>query len=109
MAHTPLGLSAEQAEAEVRQAWKASYSSETTASALKSLKDKPIGDRIIHLFTRLAFRGIYFPQLRRRDLARLAFDNRGPIFRTVASALAMKFKRRPKPDEVQSEPAQIPA
>src|SRR5580700_4565721 len=58
MAHTPLGLTAEQAEAEVRQAWKASYSSETTASALRSLKDKPIGDRIIHLFTRLAFRGI---------------------------------------------------
>jgi radical SAM superfamily enzyme YgiQ (UPF0313 family) len=108
MAHTPLGLSAEQAEAEVRQAWKASYSSETTASALKSLKDKPIGDRIIHLFTRLAFRGIYFPQLRRRDLARLAFDNRGPIFRTVASALAMKFKRRPQPGLATPKSVEMP-
>ena len=108
MAHTPLGLSAEQAEAEVRQAWKASYSAEATASALEFLKDKPIGDRIIHLFSRLAFRGIYFPQLRRRDLARLAFDNRGPIFRTVASVLAMKFKPRPRPDSRQPESHELP-
>ncbi|HEV2379816.1 MAG TPA: radical SAM protein [Terriglobia bacterium] len=109
MAHTPLGLSAEQAEAEVRQAWKESYSPRATESALKYLKDKPIADRIIHLFSRLAFRGIYFPQLRRRDLARLAFDNRGPIFHTVASALAMKFKPRPRPDSRQPESHELPA
>jgi radical SAM superfamily enzyme YgiQ (UPF0313 family) len=98
MAHSPLGLSAEQAEAEVRQAWKVSYSPRVTALALKHLKDKPIADRIIHLLSRLAFRGIYFPQLKRRDWARVLFDNRGPIFQTIASGLAMKFKRRPRPD-----------
>ena len=94
MAHSPLGLSAEQAEAEVRQAWKISYSPRVTASALKHLKDKPSADRIIHLLSRLAFRGIYFPQLKRGDWARVMFDNRGPIFQTVASGLAMKFKNR---------------
>ncbi|HEY6273548.1 MAG TPA: hypothetical protein VIX19_16330, partial [Terriglobales bacterium] len=103
MAHSPLGLSAEQAEAEVRQAWKMSYSPRVTARALKHLKDKPIADRIIHLLSRLAFRGIYFPQLKRRDWVRVLFDNRGPIFQTVASGLAMKFKPRPRPDSGQPE------
>ncbi|MEJ2699965.1 MAG: hypothetical protein P8Z70_09950, partial [Desulfuromonadales bacterium] len=92
MAHSPLGLSAEQSEAEVQQAWEASYSPKAMASALKRLKDKPIADRIIHLCSRLAFRGIYFPQLRRRDWVRLVFENRGPIFETVGSALVAKFK-----------------
>jgi len=109
MAHSPLGLSAEQAETEVRRAWKASYSPQATASALKSLKDKPIADRIIHLCSRLAFRGIYFPQMRRRDWARLLFDNRGPISQTVASGLAMKFKPRPRPAPSQPESNEVPA
>ena len=98
MAHSPLGLSAEQAEAEVRQAWQISYSHQTTRSALDRLKDKPVVDRIMHLCSRLAFRGIYFPQMRRRDWARLVFENRGPIFATALSALAAKFKRHPPAD-----------
>ena len=109
MAHSPLGLSAEQAEAEVRHAWKASYSAEATAAALECLKDKPIAERIIHLCSRLAFRGIYFPQLKGRDWARLLFDNRGPIFQTLTSGLAMKFKRRPRPDLGQPESHEMPA
>lgn len=92
MAHSPLGLSAERAEAEVRQAWKASYSAEATASALDYLKDKPIADRIIHLCSRLAFRGIYFPQLKHRDWARLVYDNRRSIFSTIRSGLAAKLR-----------------
>lgn len=109
MAHSPLGLSAEQAEAEVRQAWKMSYSPRVTARALKHLKDKPIADRIIHLLSRLAFRGIYFPQLKRRDWVRVLFDNRGPIFQTVASGLAMKFKSHPRHDSGQPESDEVPA
>ena len=109
MAHSPLGLSAEQAEAEIRQAWKVSYSPEVTASALEHLKDKPIADRIIHLCSRLAFRGIYFPQMRRRDWARLLFDNCGPIFQTVASGLAMKFKPGARPELGQPESNEMPA
>lgn len=98
MAHSPLGLSAEHAEREVRQAWQSSYSAATTASALERLKDKPIADRIVHLCARLAFRGIYFPQMRPRDWERLVFNNRGPILHTLISGLAMKFKPRPRPD-----------
>jgi radical SAM superfamily enzyme YgiQ (UPF0313 family) len=109
MAHSPLGLSAEQAEAEVRTAWKASYSPAAISSALKYLKNDSIGDQIIHLCTRLVFRGIYFPQMRRREWARLVFDNRGPILNTVVSGLAMKFKLRPKPGLTQPESDQMPA
>ena len=109
MAHTPLGLSAEQAEAEVRRAWAHSYSPAAIASALRQLKDKSLPDRIIHLCSRLAFRGIYFPQMKRRDWMRLLFENRGPILDTARRALALKFRPPPRPDPVDAEPDEIPA
>jgi radical SAM superfamily enzyme YgiQ (UPF0313 family) len=96
MAHSPSGLSAEQAEAEVRRAWTSSYSPSTIDSAMKWLKGKSIGDRIVHLCTRLAFRGIYFPQMRRRDWVRLLIENRGPILDVLVHALRMKFAAQPK-------------
>ena len=96
MAHSPLGLSAEQAEAEVRHAWRSSYSPPVTRSALKWLEAKSLPDRIVHLCARLAFRGIYFPQTRRRDWVRLLVENRGPILHVVYQALGMKFASQPK-------------
>ena len=96
MAHSPSGLSAEQAEAEVRSAWRSSYSPSTIDSAMKWLDSKCIGDRIMHLCARLAFRGIYFPQMRRRDWVRLLIENRGPILNLIAQALRMKFAAQPK-------------
>jgi len=95
MAHSPLGLSAAEAETEVRQAWMASYSSSAIASATKWLETKSLPDRIIHLCARLAFRGIYFPQMRWRQWARLLFENQGPILQVAAGALELKFASRP--------------
>jgi len=109
MAHSPLGLSTEQAEEEVRYAWSASYSPQATALALERLNDKPLADRIIHLCSRLAFRGIYFPQLKIRDWARLVYDNRGPIFSTIRSGLAAKFRPRSRPELGQPESEEIRA
>jgi radical SAM superfamily enzyme YgiQ (UPF0313 family) len=96
MAHTPLGLSADQAEAEVRHAWRASYSPAAITSAMKWLEKKPLSDRIIHLCVRLAFRGIYFPQMKKRQWARLLFSNRRSIFHLVKQGVAMKLKPQPK-------------
>jgi len=96
MAHTPLELTVEQAEAEVRQAWTSAYDPSTTAAAMNWLETKPLGDRLTHLFARLAFRGIYFPQMRRREWLRLFVENRRPIFSVVSQAVAMKFKSQPK-------------
>jgi hypothetical protein len=51
-------------------------------------------DRLIHLLCRLAFRGIYFPQMKRREWVRVLFQNRGPILRLLTQALVLKFKLR---------------
>jgi radical SAM superfamily enzyme YgiQ (UPF0313 family) len=95
MAHSPLGLSAGNAEAEVRRAWKMSYSPSAIASAMQWLERKSLPDRIIHLCARLAFRGIYFPQMKWGQWARLLFDNREPILQVAAGALKLKFASRP--------------
>jgi radical SAM superfamily enzyme YgiQ (UPF0313 family) len=94
MAHSPLRLSAEQAESEVRHAWRSSYSPPTINSAMKWLEAKPLADRIVHLCARLAFRGIYFPQMRWQEWARLLFENRGPILHLLSQALGMRMSSR---------------
>jgi hypothetical protein len=91
MAHTPLGFSTTDAEAEVRLAWAASYSPEANKSAMRWLRGKSLGDRIIHLCSRLAFRGIYFPQMKWRHWANLLFQNRGPILQVAFQAWKLKF------------------
>jgi hypothetical protein len=67
MGFSPTGISSEQAEAEVREAWASSYTPAANASATRWLESRPFPDRVIHMLSRLAFRGIYFPQMRRRD------------------------------------------
>jgi radical SAM superfamily enzyme YgiQ (UPF0313 family) len=96
MSFTPLGITADQAQAEVRQAWASSYSPQTIASAMGWLGWKSFPDRLIHLLCRLAFRGIYFPQMKRRDWVQVLFQNRGPILRLLAQALELKFKPQPR-------------
>jgi len=96
MAFEPLGITTELAEAEVRQAWGESYSPQTIASAIGWLETRSFPDRLGHLFARLAFRGIYFPQMKRREWARVLFQNRGPILRLLSQAIALKFKPRPR-------------
>ena len=105
MCHTPLGLSSEEAEAEVRHAWRESYSPPATHSAMQWLATKPLPDRIIHLCSRLAFRGIYFPQMKWRHWAELLFQNRATIFQVISAALKRKFAlQRPAPESPDQGP-----
>ena len=106
MDFAPLGITADQAESEVRQAWATSYNPKTIASAIGWLESRSFPDRLIHLIARLAFRGIYFPQMKRREWVQVLFQNRGPIFRLLSQALALKFK--PQPREPFSLDPQIP-
>jgi radical SAM superfamily enzyme YgiQ (UPF0313 family) len=111
MAHSPLGLSAEQAEEEVRYAWRSSYSPSAMSSAMERLEGAPVVDRIVHLCARLAFRGIYFPQMRRIDWARLLIENRDAILHVARRALELKF-RSPRGGSLPidpSRPAERPA
>ena len=96
MAFKPLGITVEQAETEIRQAWTSSYSPQTIASTMGWLGSKSFTDRLIHLLSRLAFRGIYFPQMKRQEWVRVLFENRRPILRLLAQALELKFKPRPR-------------
>ena len=65
MCHKPLKMTIEQAREEVDQAWRLSYGSERNQEAIDYLADKHVGERITHLLARIAFRGIYFPQVSR--------------------------------------------
>lgn len=76
MAHTPLKMTIEEAKAEVNQAWTESYSPARNAEAMEYLKDQHIKYRIIHLVSRLFFRGIYFPQMNKRAWLSLLRENR---------------------------------
>ncbi len=105
MAHTPLALSAEEAQAEVGKAWAASYAPSATARAMKWLEAMPIGDRVMHLCARLAFRGIYFPQMRKREWGLVLFENRVTILRLILQAV--KAKLRPR-RESSSAAARLP-
>jgi len=96
MGFSPIGISSEQAEAEVREAWESSYTPAANASATRWLESRPFPDRVIHMLSRLAFRGIYFPQMRRRDWIRILFQNRSSILRVIAQALKMRLRLQPK-------------
>jgi hypothetical protein len=70
------------------------------------LASRSFPDRLIHLLGRLAFRGIYFPQMKRREWVQILFQNRGPILHLLAQALELKFK--PQPPEPFSLDPQLP-
>ena len=65
MCHKPLKMTIEEARTEVDEAWRSSYSPKRNREAIEYLADKPLGERITHLLARIAFRGIYFPQMSR--------------------------------------------
>ncbi|MBC7798064.1 MAG: radical SAM protein, partial [Pyrinomonadaceae bacterium] len=94
MAHNPLKMTIEEAKVETYQAWAESYSPERNLEALNLIKHSPIGYRISHLVSRLFFRGIYFPQMRKRDWLRLLFQNRRPIFGLVKEGFGLWRKAR---------------
>lgn len=96
MAFSPKGIEVEQAESEVRQAWGRCYSADAIASALYKIRERPFGERAVMLFTRLLFRGIYFPQMTRVDWFKLLWSNKGSIGRIVREGFALHRGKKPK-------------
>jgi len=64
MAFTPQRISIAEAEAEVHEAWTRAYSPQATRDALRRISHRPLRERTVMFVARLAFRGIYFPQIR---------------------------------------------
>jgi len=90
MAYTPSAISIEQAEKEVHEAWVRSYSAEAISKAMEKIADRPFHERAMLFFTRFAFRGIYFPQLKVSDWLKVLFDNR----ETLGALLLEGFTKR---------------
>jgi len=107
MAHAPLKMSIEEARLETIHAWSRSYSPERNYEALVSIADAPIDTRISHLFARLFFRGIYFPQIGSWAWIKLLFANRKSIIMLSRQGIglwrAAKRRRRNMPELVASE------
>jgi Domain of unknown function (DUF4070) len=112
MAHTPLKMSIEEARQETNRAWTASYSPERNAEAVEYLKDQHIKYRIIHMVSRLFFRGIYFPQMGKRAWMKVLLQNRqtisGLVKEGIATARAARKNRKAMPSvppstEIQRE------
>jgi hypothetical protein len=99
MAYTPDKITIEQAEAEVREAWTRAYSPEAMWRAYKSIAHRPFRERSVMFFARLAFRGIYFPQMRRRDWFLLLWRNR----RTLWTLCYQAFARARQKERVDGE------
>ena len=87
MAFTPNNISIKAAEAEVHEAWSRSYSPQTTAQALKKIEGRPFHERTLMFFTRLAFRGIYFPQMKKRHWILLLWQNRSSFLRILSEGI----------------------
>ena len=94
MAYTPEHISIEAAESEVHQAWTESYSPESTERALDQIKHRPFSERAVLFFTRLAFRGIYFPQMKKRHWIALLWQNRASFLRIIREGLEEHRRHR---------------
>ena len=80
MAHIPLKMTIEETHRELHHAWARSYDAARNAEAVQAMSDAPVGPRIFHFVTRLAFRAIYFPQTTRRAWIKVFFENRRTVF-----------------------------
>lgn len=92
MAHTPLKMTIEQAHAEVYHAWANSYSPTAIAEAVNAAAAKSLGHRLMILIARFFFRGIYFPQMGKRDWLKLLAQNRRLIFSLLREAFGRRRK-----------------
>jgi len=94
MAHTPLKMTIDEAQAELNEAWTESYSPDTIAAAVNAISDRPLSHRINVFIARIFFRGIYFPQLSRWTWAKVILQNRGTIYNLAKSGVVAWYTRR---------------
>ena len=106
MCHKPLKMTIEQARAEVDQAWRLSYSSERNQEAIDYLADKHVGERITHLLARIAFRGIYFPQVSRFQWFKVFSQNWRLGWSLAVQLWAYKSPPEPEPQKPRLVPEQ---
>jgi radical SAM superfamily enzyme YgiQ (UPF0313 family) len=93
MAFTPSGISISEAEQEVHQAWSRSYSRRAITTSLRKIRHRPFHERAIMFSARLAFRGIYFPQMTKPQWAALVARNSTTMIRLIAEGCMLGWRR----------------
>jgi radical SAM superfamily enzyme YgiQ (UPF0313 family) len=93
MAFTPTEISIDQAEAEVREAWHRSYSPRAITASLAKIRHRPFHERAVMFSAKLAFRGIYFPQMKKSQWIALVARNAPTILRLVFEGCMLRWKR----------------
>jgi radical SAM superfamily enzyme YgiQ (UPF0313 family) len=104
MAHEPLRMTIAQTHHELAYAWTHSYNAARNAEAVQAMRHAPVGPRIFHFITRLAFRAIYFPQTTRRAWLKVFFENRRTVVSLTKEAIGtvLTAKKRTKGKEDSS-------
>ena len=118
MCHKPLKMTISEARDEVDRAWRLSYSAERNREVAEYLSDKPVAEQIIHLVARIAFRGIYFPQVSKLQWLRATWPNWSLILQLASRAMSSSPKSaapkpvreipRERPREIQEIRREIP-
>lgn len=83
MAHTPLRMTPDDVQNEVRSAWSEAYSPAATERAIERIADEPAAYKISHLIARVFFRGIYFPPRGVWGWLKVVAQNHRPIRQVV--------------------------
>ena len=99
MAHVPLKMTIEQTHHELAYAWAHSYDAARNAEAVQAMSYAPVGPRIFHFVTRLAFRAIYFPQTTRRAWLKVFFENRRLVFSLAKEAILTVLPSKKRKEE----------
>ncbi|RPJ64468.1 MAG: radical SAM protein, partial [Acidobacteria bacterium] len=92
----PAHLSAEEAQDEIRESWRAAYGPAAFSGTQKWMhqNQKPFEQQLMLFISRLLFRGIYFPQMTRWSWARLLARNVFAMASLVRSGLDSRTKTR---------------
>ena len=108
MAFTPRNLTITQAETEVRGAWRRSYSRSGITAGLRKIAHRPFVERATLFCASLAFRGIYFPQMRKSQWFALLLQHSPNIFGLIVEGLRLSLKSKGGPHEEGSAGVEAP-
>src|SRR5215217_6062696 len=88
LSHSPLKITASEAEKELDKAWRMSYSADRNEKVVNLLVTQNPDIGAMHLLARLCFRGIYVPQMTRMAWFNLILKNRRSILKLLRNAIA---------------------
>ena len=88
LSHSPLKITVSEAEKEIDEAWRKSYSAKRNEEVVNLLLSQNLEVGAMHFLARLCFRGIYVPQMTRRALLTLILENRRTLFKLIQGGIA---------------------